>query len=173
MADYIEQKKAKPTIDELINELLDGEIKQSALSFLAFLTQNKMKPSWGAINSFNLSYKGKRVCIIKINKDCLDIRCNTQYNNDFNECFADADSDIKKLLLDSITYCFGCGTCKPGLDVTILGKELKSACFNPVIRFENPDASQLECAKKLVMLRRKAIADGTAPSVTYIAKSKR
>lgn len=132
-----------------------------------------MSPQWGAINSYNLSYKGRRVCILKVNDDIFEIRVNTQYNQDFNDCFADAGQETKTLLEQSMTFCHGCGSCKPGLDMTILGKAYHNACYNPVIQLVNPDDLQLDLACKLVMLRRKAIAEGKAPAVTYIAKSKR
>ncbi len=132
-----------------------------------------MSPQWGSTNSYNLSYKGRRVCIIKIGENSYQIWLNTQYNEDFNEYFQEEDDSTKDYLLSKIIYCFGCGSCKPGLDIDILGVEIKNACFNPIIRMENPDAVHLELAKKLVLLRRKAIHEGKAPPITYISMKKR
>ena len=173
MAEYEDQKKAKPSLEQTLECCKNDTMKEETLEFAQFLLSNKMKPQWGAKNSYNVSFKSRRVCIIKINENGFEIRANTQYNDDFNECFSGESESMKKLLLDSVTYCFGCGTCKPGLDVEMLGKKLTGACFNPVIKFENPDREQLELAKKLVLLRKKAIAEDKAPRVTYIAMSKR
>lgn len=173
MSEYQKQKLSKPLIGDLINENLKDSIKEVSENFILFLRDNKMSPQWGAKNSYNISYKSRRVCILKINKDSFELRINTQYNDDFNDFFSDRNEQMKSFLLDNVTYCFRCGNCKPGLDISILGKDLKNACFNPVIRIENPDEMLLDLAKKLVMLRRKAIAEGKAPEVTYIAMNKR
>lgn len=173
MAEYEEQKKQKPSIDLLTEQLLKDELKEEALDFIAFLRENKLSPQWGAKNSFNTSYKTRRVCIVKINEDSLDIRVNTQYDGDFNACFGGDSERIKDYLLGQATFCMACGTCKPGIDMELLGREYKNLCFNPVIRFENPDRELLELAKRLVLERKKAIAEGRAPKVTYIGMKKR
>ncbi|WP_167956791.1 hypothetical protein [Anaerosporobacter faecicola] len=173
MSDYQIQKKIKPSIDNQIELYLVGKDKENLISFVSFLRQNKMSPQWGSTNSYNLSYKGRRVCIIKIEERSYQVWVNTQYNEAFNSCFANESLEIKTFLRDRITYCYGCGSCKPGLDMEILGVACKGACFNPVIRMENPDEERLELARKLVMLRRQAIAEGNAPKITYIAMNKR
>ncbi len=173
MSEYEKQKQNKPLINDLINENLSGKLKEDAHNIVMFLRDNQMSPQWGAKNSYNTSYKSRRVCIMKINKDGFELRINTQYNEDFNDFFSDKNEHIRSFLLDNVTYCFGCGSCKPGHDIVILGKELKNACLNPVIRLEYPNEMLLDLAKELVLLRRKAIYEGKAPKVTYIAMHKR
>lgn len=167
------QKVEKQQIDILIQQLLQGNEKESAEDFVGFLRANKLEPKWGAKNSYNVKYKAKRVCIIKINEDQLDLRLGTQYDEAYNDYFSDDDEETKQYLYDSITYCFGCGTCKPGITGNILGREVENACFNPVIQMVNPQKRKLELAKRLVLLRKEAIADDRAPKTTYIAASKR
>lgn len=173
MSEYQLQKKEKPSIYELIDKNLLGTSKDDLLSFVSFLKENRISPQWGATNTYTLSYKNRRVCIIKIAENSYQIWLNTQYNEDFNKCFADDSDDIKKYLLDKVVYCFGCGSCKPGLEIELLGVPQKKACYNPVIRMENPSEEQLNLARKLVMLRRKAITEGKAPRITYISVKKR
>lgn len=173
MSEYQAQKKEKPSIYELIERNLTGETKEDLLRFVSFLKENRMSPQWGSTNTYNLSYKNRRVCIIKIAENSYQIWLNTQYNEDFNKYFADESDDIKKYLLDKVVYCFGCGSCKPGLEIDLLGVPLKKACYNPVIRMENPNEERLELARKLVLLRRKAIFEGKAPKITYISMKKR
>lgn len=173
MSEFQEQKKIKPPIEKMINKMLDGKLKEDLLNFVSFLRENKMSPQWGSTNTYTLSYKSRRVCIIKIYDSSYQIWLNTQYNEEFNNCFAEESEEVRNYLLDKVIYCFGCGTCKPGLSMELLGISLKNACYNPVIRMENPDEMQLALARKLVMLRREAIYAGKAPKITYISMKKR
>lgn len=173
MSEYEIQKNAKPSFEETLGKCTDSDMKKLAEEFVEFLGENKMKPQWGAVNSYNVSCKGKRVCILKINENGFEIRANTQYGEEFNACFADTNERVKAVLLDSVVYCFGCGTCKPGLNTEMFGKKFSGLCYNPVIKLVNPDRELLELAKKLVLFRKKAAVEGKVPKVTYIAKSKR
>lgn len=163
----------KPVIDELIEQNLTGIQKERAIEFVQFIRSNKLEPQWGAKNSYNVKFKAKRVCIIKINKDELDIRLGAQYNEAFNECFKSDDEETIDYLLKGITYCSGCGTCKPGITGTILNHAIQNACFNPVIQMINPDEKKLALAKRLVVLRKEAVALDTVPKTTYIGIKKR
>lgn len=170
---YQEQKKNKPKIEDVINDNLCGHLKNVAIDFVDFLRANKISPRWASTNSYASSYKGRRVCIIKINKDELALWLNTQYNDEFNTCFTAEDNDMQNTLLSKLVYCSYCGKCAPGHSVSVLGKEIKNACYCPVIRLINPSEMELDCAKKLVLLRKDAIAEKKAPKVMYVAMSKR
>jgi len=173
MSEYQEQKKTKPSIEEIIDKYLQADEKKNVLRFVSFLRENKMAPQWGSTNSYNVSYKNRRVCIVKINESGFHIWVNTQYNEDFCNYLSEESYVVKAYLLSTITYCFGCGSCKPGLDIEILGEQFKGACYNPVIRMENPDEEKIELAQKLVLLRKQAIKEGKAPAITYISIKKR
>lgn len=173
LSKYQEQKKTKPKIENMIDDNLYGQLKNDAIDFVNFLRANKMSPQWASTNSYALSYKNRRVCIIKINKEEWALWLNTQYNDEFNVCFASEQKDMQNILLSKLVYCFSCGKCAPGHNITILGKEIKNACYCPVIRLINPNEIELDCAKKLVLLRKAAIAENKAPKVMYVAKSKR
>ena len=133
MSAYQEQKRTKPPIDVLAQAYLTGETQAKLMAFVAFLRENRMTPQWGSTNSYNLSFKNRRVCIIKIEKDSYQLWLNTQYNDEFDACFQEADEETRQYLRDRIQYCFGCGSCKPGIDREILGVACKGACFNPVL----------------------------------------
>ena len=173
MSEYQEQKKTKPSIEESIEKYLQSNKRDNAIRFVSFLRENKMAPQWGSTNSYNVSYKNRRVCIVKINESGFHIWVNTQYNEDFNHCFSEESDAVKSYLVASIIYCFGCGSCKPGIDIEILGRQIKGACFNPVIRMENPSEEKIILAQKLILLRKQAIKEGKAPKVTYISMKKR
>ena len=170
---FEEQKETKPPIEAMINNYLSGKLKADAMDFVNFLRANKMTPQWASTNSYALSYKSRRVCIIKINEGELALWLNTQYDDEFNACFAGEPEDMKNILLDRLVYCQSCGKCAPGHNASILGKQILKACYCPVIRLTNPNETELDCAKKLVLLRKTAIADNRAPKVMYVAMSKR
>lgn len=173
MSLYQQQKADHPPIEALIEKHLSGAHRRQALQFLAFMRENRMSPQWGSSNSYNFSSKGRRVCILKLQEDGWQLWMNTQYNEDFNRCFSSESEETRQFLRDTLVYCYGCGSCKPGIDIDILGYPVKGGCLNPVIRLENPDENKLALARKLALLRKQAISEGKAPRVTYIAKSKR
>ena len=169
VTDYQKQRKSKPSVEETVEKYLQGTAKERALRFVSFLRENKMAPQWGAVNSYNVSCKNRRVCILKINESGFQIRVNTQYNDDFNAFFSEESDETKEYLRASVSHCFGCGGCKPGLDIEILGKRFADACCNPSIHISDPDDEMLALAEKLVLLRKQAIKDGKAPEIKYIA----
>lgn len=173
MSEYQRQKKEKPSVLTMAEQLLESTIKEDLLSFVSFLKEQQMSPQWASTNSYSVSFRNRRVCIIKLAPNSFQLWLNTQYNDDFNACFAQANEADKAFLLANVITCFGCGTCKPGLNIHILGTPFYNACYNPVIRIINPNEEQLSLARQLVLLRRQAIRDGKAPKVTYLAMSKR
>lgn len=170
---YEQQKKMKPLIEDIINSYLKGQLRNDAIEFVNFLRANKMSPQWASTDSYTLSHKSRRVCIIKINNGKWSLWLNTQYNDDFNVCFSGEKEGLQNILLNNIVYCQYCGKCAPGLNITILGKQLQNACYCPVIRLHDPSQTELDCAKKLVILRKAAINENKAPKVMYVAMSKR
>lgn len=170
---YEQQKKMKPLIEDIIDSYLKGQLRDDAIEFVNFLRANKMSPQWASTDSYALSYKSRRVCIIKINDGEWSLWLSTQYNDDLNVCFSGEKEDTQKIVLNNIIYCQYCGKCAPGLNITILGKQLQNACYCPVIRLQNPNQTELDCAKKLVILRKAAINENKASKVMYVAMSKR
>lgn len=173
LSKYELQKKVKPSISEMIDNCLQGRLEDDANKFVDFLLENKLSPQWASTNSYSISYKNRRVCIIKFQEDEWEIWLNTQYDADFNNYFSKEQDEMKNILLERLVHCFACGKCAPGQKIVILNKRVEDACFCPVIRFENPNELQLDLARKLVILRKMAIAKGQVPKVMYVAMSKR
>ena len=174
-ANYKEQKTNKPKIEDVINNSLDGNRKQDALEFLAYIKSLKMTPQWASTNSWSLSYKSKRVGYIKINDTTRDweLWLNAQYDDNFNDLVSKENADVKDSFLNNIYYCFHCSACTPGKDIVFMGKELKNVCATPVIRVKNPNKSFLDFAQRQVVLRRSDIENNRVPKVTYIAMKNR
>lgn len=172
MSEYQRQRREKPSVDAAVAHLPE-DMRAEAADFVAFLRENHMSPQWGSTNSWNVSHKGRRVCIIKVQEGAWQIWLNTQYNDAFDARFDSVPEGWRAYLRERIPRCYGCGSCKPGLTRVILGEMREGTCMNPVIRMENPDEVLLGLARELVLLRKEAIAAGEAPQVTYIAMSKR
>lgn len=172
MSEYQRQRKEKPPVDAAVAQLPEPT-RGAAADFVAFLRENHMSPQWGSTNSWNVSHKSRRVCIIKVQQDAWQIWLNTQYNGAFDARFDEAPETWRAYLRERIPSCYGCGSCKPGLTRAILGELQEGACINPVIRMENPEGEMLGLARELVLLRKEAIAAGESPKATYTAMSKR
>ena len=157
----LERKKTKPQIEEEINAVLIGERKQNALDFVSYVKSLRMTPQWTSANSWAVSYKGKRVCYIKLvmrqEGNAWYIRPAVQYNDELRDFCR--EEHLEEIMLENVHYCAGCGKCKPGTTVTFFDMELKHVCSSPIdFEFHNPNIEALESAKKLVEYRRTEIA---------------
>lgn len=157
----LERKKMKSQAEEEINALLIGERKQNALDFVLYIKSLRMTPQWTSANSWAVSYKGKRVCYIKLvmrqGENAWYIRPTVRYNEELRDFCR--KEQLEEVMLANVHYCVGCGKCKPGANVTFFEKELKHVCSSPIdFEFHNPNAEALECAEKLVEYRRVEIA---------------
>ena len=173
MSEYQEQKRTRPAIDVLAARLLDEPLQREVLAFVQFLRENRLSAQWASTNSYKVSDHSRGVCLIKLAEQSYQLWLNTQYDEAFNACFSQADESIKQYLMKNMVYCSGCGTCKPGLNVEVLGAAQRAACVHPVIRMANPDPALQELAKQLVLLRKQAIREGKVPKVSYVAMKKR
>ena len=61
-----EQQKLKPKIEDVISEFLDGDRRQNAQAFIAYLRESKLNPSYASYNAWWVNYKGKRLISLRI-----------------------------------------------------------------------------------------------------------
>jgi len=143
------QMKIKPKIEEMIPQLLDGEIKKTAEAFLAYLKGKKHAPQYGSFNSWKISYKGKMLCYIKIVGDSWSVAFHL-------DSFADGFSDrFKKAMQDNLAPCTAClKACRKGIEVKVFEKQFANICHYWSIRFVNPTAETLEYVKELIEYRK-------------------
>lgn len=163
--DYVEKeqpegKKTKPQAEEEINALLISERKQNALDFVSYIKSLRMTPQWTSANSWAVSYKGKRVCYIKLvmrqEENGWYIRPAVRYDDALRDFCR--EEHLEEIMLENVHYCVGCGKCKPGMTATFFDKELKYVCSSPIdFEFHNPNVEALDCVKKLVEYRRAEI----------------
>ena len=63
------QKALKLQIEDVLPEYMEGDVKNTAMAFIAYMRANKMRPVWSACNSWSASYKGKKICTIRLPLD--------------------------------------------------------------------------------------------------------
>jgi hypothetical protein len=173
MSLYQEQKKTKPKIEDLIPEYLDGEMKDSALGFIAALRVNKINPSWTLTNQWKAVCKGKNIIRVSLapwtpsgkSKNAKwVITAYLQHLDTYTEIII--AEGLQSFLYDSVNYCvhkpsnsppaeafrqhsfeFPCNTwnCAPGKALTVCGKELT-----------NPDKNTLNAIMRFLELERMA-----------------
>ena len=157
-----EQMKIKPQIEEMIPVLLDGELKDAALEFVAYLKDKKRTPRYASFNSWKVSYKGKLVCYIKMSnkmeRNIWGVAFRLEkFNHEFSEGF-------KKSVQDNMKSCEAClTTCSHGVSLTVFGKKYTDICRGWPIHFVNPSADTLEYIKELIEHRENLIDTNTLP----------
>jgi len=67
------QRKTKPQIDDVICLHLDGETLKDALYIINNIREHDMKIKWTSYNVWNVQYKRKHVCDLRIDKGSLHI----------------------------------------------------------------------------------------------------
>jgi len=163
-------KNIKPKIEDVACEVLSGDALENALNFIAFLRENKLNPAWSAANAWKVSSKTFTVCFIRLYGAA-------EYHGlgpgEWNvipfigEYDANAlpDED-KEIAWANKNDCASCGQCALPLD-TVFGKKFSYTCEG-AIKFRNPNEKAVECAKKIVTLRKNEIKQGLAKKHQYI-----
>jgi len=164
-------KNAKPKIEDVANSVLIGDALQNALDFIAYLRENKLNPSWSATNAWKVSSKTFTVCFIRLHgaAEYHGLAAGEWNITPFiGEYEADALSDEnKEIVWANKRTCSSCGQCALKLDA-VFGKKYDYAC-EAAVCFRNPDAKAVNCAKKIVELRKNEIKAGMAKKHQYIA----
>jgi len=142
-----ETERTAPKIEDEIIKRFEGDVKENALRFVAYLNEHNMTPQqwfgpaiWktgcGKYYFFGIfmNQPGKfRIYFYR-----------GDYEGEFDEGFV-------KTVCDHVTPCADCGgECPKGMDMTIFGKEFSNVCFQFPIQFENPAISVLEHIKELI-----------------------
>ncbi len=150
MKETEQQKKLKPKAEDRVNELLSDEKRESALSFLSWLQENRMKPGYASTDSWKASYKGKGICYIRL------IENNWTVNFTFFDINVIEAYIVKNGLQDFIwNNLYFCRSCHPApcrkCDKTFFSKEFKGLCGGrPIIHCTNPDTQTMVFIKQLI-----------------------
>lgn len=169
---FKEQGKVKPKIEDIVSVYFKGETRENVLDFIAYLRSNKMTPQWASINSWKISYKSKGIAYIKLWNASWYVDPDVNPGDGAFEIYA-KNEKLAKIILANIETCTNClpnGKCTPGHSAKIFGKDFRNVCHAP--RFQNPNAKELDCIKKIFDYRRGLVAEKKVPKVHYIGKNK-
>ena len=153
------EKKSYDTIEEAINDLLEGENKENALNLAAYLNENNMPPNmknWGKVR-YNGEYNIGRMTMDTDNKNrwCFEVFSSLHYYA--VDGYVDDDADFVEAVHKRVNICeVPCHEqCWRAKDVNIFGKEFKSVCSQHSGEFVNPNATEIGYIKKLIEYRKK------------------
>jgi len=182
----LNKKTAKPIAEDVIPEILDGEMMNDALHFAAYMRENKMPFKQHTTNRQTQSakYKGKIICVMVLYdakaKKFYDLRQPTGLQswlanlwleriNDYDESIV--RDGLQSIVWDNMKYCVwgensgmsedyrGCSPsngCAGGVNISRCGKSLKGVCQCRPYMFWNPGESEIAAIKRLVELEKQA-----------------
>lgn len=179
-----QQAKDKPLIEDIIPVHLDGDVRNRAVGFVAYMRENKMKPVWASMYTWKCVYKGKGICSIRIaisgergysGPPTWVISPNIEHISMYEESIL--SEGLQNIIWDNLGYCKRCYLCDgssqklkaAGLppvhvgDCVVLGKEIKGLCLGrPCVGVFNPDEAAVNGIKRLLELEKKARDDESA-----------
>jgi len=157
-----DQITAKPKIEDVIRERLEGDRQKSALEFTAFLRENKLSPGRMDVGSYSVKSKGKSVCNVYIQTGgrwMMRFRPST-----LEKMYSDV---LLSFILENIHHpeprCPNC----PGIIknyAEILGKQPDNVCNCWPVMIYNPEGETLDLCKKFVLHIKSVIAEAYANS---------
>jgi len=151
-----EKPMAKKRIEDSFNNFFTDDTLKNSLDFAEFIEANEMIYN----GEYEIHYKDNLACYIDTpngKSQMWRVWTVGDYSNEY-EGFP-IDECTKEIAWANIVYCGNCDDvdCDPGKTETVFGKEFKNVCRgtdNLAMRFNNPDAEVLECAKKMVGMRK-------------------
>ena len=171
-----EKTKAKPMIEAAIPEYLDGDIKKSALDFIAYLREIKMKPVWAVQNGWKATHKGKVLYYIRLPRydshfrnlkqsaetDWKNSWVFTPYLHNMNKYEESViNENLREFVLGGLHYCVPCAHRLCPAERTIFGSKIKNLCGGDLyggmaLWYVNPNETEIGCLKKLLEFEKQA-----------------
>lgn len=170
---FREQKKTRPKIEEVFNEVLSCDNLSGALDFIAYLRANKMSPAWASANSWKCSYKNQGVCYVRTYGTAWNHTSGagswsvTLYNDvseEYNEFVTGGNYQDIVWNSRALKRCSRCQPqkCAPdgdegafnGFKMTFFGKEFENVCLNGDTSFSDPDERTVAYIKGVIAIRR-------------------
>ena len=174
-----QQLKERPTIRQIAERFLNDNLRSQLESFLYYIEENEMPLSLARCNTYQSNFKGKTVFRIEIangqacRKDVYAIRVYTADDPDFyrseenrviiqnklNHYLLPLENDMADYFINHLPRCRGCGKCKPGKTLEILGQTRSAvcACDMYAMRVNNPGEDDYSMIKKFISARKQHI----------------
>jgi len=134
-------------IEEEVLELLDGELREQALLFIAYLRKNQLVPRlWFGPRFWIVPWENNNLFGIHLKEDAWHFWF---FSGDYS---GEADEEVIKLVQDNVGYCVNCkDECESkSMDLTIFGNKYANMCYQFPVRFINPNNETLGKIKKLI-----------------------
>ena len=150
-------------IEDVFNEILTGDVLKDAIHFAEFLRVNKIIQA----DQHTMHYNGKCVCYLDTRNESHSWIVWTEGDFSKEHSTFPIDEHTKETAWANVMKCGNCDgvNCRPGKTKMIFGKDFTNICnadnVNMTFMFINPNADALECVKKLVLMRKHIIANGT------------
>ncbi|MHB0875371.1 MAG: hypothetical protein ACYC5O_04925 [Anaerolineae bacterium] len=142
-----EQEKAGAQLEEEIRELLEGDLRETALGFVAYLRTNQMTPrQWFGPGYWRIPHGTHYLCSVFMSKDKWRVLFfSGDYEGEFEEGFT-------KAVQGSVMPCVSCtgDDCPKGMEMTVFGRTFDNTCFQFPVQFVNPNGSTLEYIRELL-----------------------
>jgi len=170
------QKIEKPQIESVIPQYLDGDIKKTALDFVAYLRGNKFNFVWAVANGWKATYKGKVICYIRLPLHESHFRNlkqseGTEWQNSwvftpylhnmnkYEELVI--NENLQEFVLSGLHYCMPCPHRFCATERTILGKSIKNLCQGDLyggmaLWYVNPNETEIGYLKRLLEMEKQA-----------------
>jgi len=158
---YEIQNVNKPELKDACYDLLsDAVLKDGMARLIALSGEVRMKPCWTHTNNWNCTYKGKRVASYQLGGggqmilNRLVIRVSVK-KNELNDFLMSLSDEMSEEFINGMR-CHGCGGCKPGKKIEILGKQ-QIVCYRTDYCRVNPTTEQFRWIEQFIHARRKHI----------------
>ena len=149
------EQKNYNTIEEAINDLLEGEQKENALNLAVYLKENNMSPNMAKEGKtrYNDEYNIGWMIINGKDNWYFEVFDSLHYQYGYEDDDADFVAAVHKRVNICESPCHD--QCWRAKDVKVFGKEFKSVCSQHSGEFVNPNAAELGYIKKLVEYRKR------------------
>ena len=136
------------TIEKGIRKHLDGEMKERALGFAAYLNASGMVPKqWFNPDFWRIPHDDHYLCGIKLYEGGWVFWF---WSGDYSGGLEEECINFVQQHVTACIDCVGDDHCKKGKDTTFFGKKFTRTCIQFPIQIKNPDASTLELIKQLL-----------------------
>ena len=155
-----QQKITKPTIDEIVINILQDENLANATNLISFIRENKISLRWSSTNCWQLYYKSKRIGVIRMTEKAYPMYILDENSwlfspwdsHDIIDTLID-DENAKNIIWNNVRLCSNCASCGPGSERMVLGKKIEKTCHG-WLNMINPNMETVECIKQIIKIKK-------------------
>jgi len=151
---YTTEKNVRREIGEVAGLFLNGGRLEDLTAFIEWIKSNKLQLSWSNWFGWSVTSKSKKICSILVEGygyNACSWRIVFNYDRLDDESLL-SDERLKKIVWRNIKPCNNCCGCGVKQRRTVFGKELENPCS---LDFWNPEPIEIECAKQLILAKRR------------------